>query len=117
MILKTEGTMLLKLFTDLHETTHTFHVVRNEFGIQYDVILGRDFFEDKQSMISHCDRQISTGDVVVRFDPKPDKINGENCKLTLKARSENIVKLPTKSMGHGLISKRELIPGVYLAET
>jgi hypothetical protein len=53
----------------------------------------------------------------VRFDPKPDKINGENCKLTLKARSENIVKLPTTSMGHGLINKRELIPGVYLAET
>jgi hypothetical protein len=56
-------------------------------------------------------------DVVVRFDPKPDKINGDNCKLTLKARSENIVKLPTKSMGHGLISKRKLTPGVYLAES
>lgn len=116
-ILKTEGTMLLKLFTDTHETTHNFHVVGNEFGIQYDGILGRDFFEDKQSIISYCDRQISMGDVVVRFDPKPDKINGDNCKLTLKARSENIVKLPTKSMGHGLISKRELIPGVYLAES
>ena len=53
----------------------------------------------------------------MRFDPKPDKINGDNCKLTLKARSENIVKLPSKSMGHGLISKRELIPGVYLSES
>jgi hypothetical protein len=57
------------------------------------------------------------GDVVVKFDPKPDTINSENCKLTLKARSENIVKLTTKSLGHGLISKRELIPGVYLVES
>ena len=53
----------------------------------------------------------------MRLDPKPNKINGDNCKLTLKARSKNIVKLPTKSMGHRLISKREIIPGVYLAES
>ena len=53
----------------------------------------------------------------MKFGPKPDKISSENCKLTLKARSENIVKLPTKSLGHGLISKRELIPGIYLAES
>ena len=107
--------MILKLFTDTHETTHEFHVVGNEFEIQYDGILGRDFFEDKQSIISYCDRQITMGNVVVKFDPKLDKTDADTCKLTLKARSENIVKLPTKSMGHGLISKRELIPGVYLA--
>jgi len=116
-IMKTEGTITLKLFTDTHETTQTFHVVGNEFGIQYDGILGRNFFEDKQSIINYCDQQVIMGDVVVKFDPKPDKVNSENCKLTLKARSENIVKLPTKSLGHGLISKRELMPGVYLAES
>ena len=43
-IMKTEGTIALKLYTDTHETTHTFHVVGNEFGIQYDGILGRNFF-------------------------------------------------------------------------
>jgi hypothetical protein len=26
-IMKTEGTLMLKLFTDTNETTHTFHVV------------------------------------------------------------------------------------------
>ena len=50
----------------------------------------------------------------MKGDPKPDKISSECCKLTLKARCENVVKLPTKSMGHGLISKKELIPGVYI---
>ena len=90
-IMKTEGTLTLKLFTDAHETTHTFHIVGSEFGIQYDGILGRDFFEDKQSIISYCDQQIIMGDVVVKFDPKLDKTSGENCKLTLKARFENIV--------------------------
>ena len=116
-IMKTEGTIILKSFTDTHETTHTFHVVGNEVGIQYDGILGRNFFEDKQSIINYCDQQIIMVDVVVKFDPRPDKISSENCKLTLKARSDNIVKLPTKSMGHGLISQKELIPGIYLAES
>jgi len=37
-IMKTDGTITLKLFTDAHETTHTFHVVGSEFGIQYDGI-------------------------------------------------------------------------------
>jgi hypothetical protein len=34
-IVKTEGTIILKLFTHTHETTHKFHVVGNEFRIQY----------------------------------------------------------------------------------
>jgi hypothetical protein len=45
-VMKTEGTIMLKLCTDTHDTTHTFLVVGNEFGINYDGILGRDFFED-----------------------------------------------------------------------
>jgi hypothetical protein len=93
---KTEGIMLLKLLTDTHETTHRFHVVGDEFVINYDGILGRDFFEDKQSIINYCDQQIIMGDVVVvNFDYKPDKAYSKDCKLTLRARSESIVKLPT----------------------
>ena len=57
------------------------------------------------------------GDVVGKFDLKSATANSGNCKLTLKARSENIVKLSTKSLGYGLISKKELMPGVYLAES
>ena len=114
-IMKTEGTIILKLFTKTHETINTFHVVGEEFGIQYGGILGRNFFEDKQSIINCWDQQMIMGDVVVKFDPKPNTANSESCKLTLKARYENVVKLPTKSMGHGLKSKNELRPGVYLA--
>jgi hypothetical protein len=33
----------------------------------------------------------------------------------LKARSENFVKLPTTCKGQGLISRREIIPGIYMA--
>ena len=73
-IMKTEGTIKLKLFTDTHETTDPFHVVGNEFGIQYGGILGLNSFEDKQSVINHCDQQIIVGDVVVKYDPRPEKL-------------------------------------------
>jgi hypothetical protein len=53
----------------------------------------------------------------VKFDPKPDKANSENCNLTPKAGSENIVKLPGKSLGHGLISKNKLVLCVYLVQS
>jgi hypothetical protein len=66
--------------------------------MQYDGILGRDFFEDKQSITNYCDQQVIMGDVVMKFDPIPNKANRENRKLILKARSENIVKLPTNSL-------------------
>ena len=80
VIMKTEGTIALKLFTDTHETTQTFHVVGNEFEIQYDDILGWNFFEDKQNIINYCDQQVIMGDVVLEFDPKP--------KLTVKIVSQ-----------------------------
>ena len=60
-IMKTEGTIALKLFTDTHKSAHTFHVVGIEFGIQYDGILGRNLFEDKQSIINYCDQQVIMG--------------------------------------------------------
>ena len=52
----------------------------------------------------------------MEFDDKPDKTTDLAQFLTLKYRAENIVRLPTKSRGFGIISKGELAPGVYLAE-
>jgi hypothetical protein len=56
------------------------------------------------------------GEVLINFD-ETDKVVNETHKLTLKARTKNIVQLPTKSKGHEIISKREVVPGVYLAES
>jgi hypothetical protein len=56
------------------------------------------------------------GEVVLDFDDKPDETTDFTPLLTLKARTECIVRLPTESKGFGAISKGELVPGVYLAE-
>ena len=54
---------------------------------------------------------------ILKFDPKSAKPNSKNCMLTLIARSEDVLKLSTKSLGHGIISKKKLMPVVYLAES
>jgi hypothetical protein len=111
-VLKTEGTVTLKLLTQTHETTHTFHVMGDGFDCRYDGILGRDFWEDKKANITYCDRQIVMEDMTVKFDPKIT-LEREPHKLVLKARTESIVGLPTKSRGPGLISNRDITWGVF----
>ena len=69
-VMKTKGTVNLKLFTDTHETTHEFHVFGDNFQLQYDGILGRDFWESKNAVISYCNREILMEDVVLKFNPK-----------------------------------------------
>jgi hypothetical protein len=114
-VMKTEGTVDLKRFTDTHETSHTFHVFGENLEMQYDAILGKDFLEEMESVIDYCARMIiMNNEVVVNFDSRPSEIRTEPCKLTLKARTENIV---TNSKGFGLISKNELLPGLYLASS
>jgi len=115
-LLRTEGTVLLKLFTLTHETTHLFHVMGEGFDCRYNGILGQDFWRDKGAIIDYCNREITMGEVVMDFDDKLDETTDLTRLLILKSRTESIVQLPTKSRGTGIISKGELAPGVYLAE-
>jgi hypothetical protein len=89
----------------------------SSFECQYDGILGRDFWENKEATINYCDRTIIMGEVLLDFDNKTDRAASKHCKLTLKARNKHIVKLPTKFKVHGVISKKELVPGIFLAES
>ena len=54
-------------------------------------------------------------DVIMSLNSKTDRTKAETCKLTIKPKTENIVRLPTKSTAIGLIPKAEIMPGVYLA--
>jgi hypothetical protein len=45
------------------------------------------------------------GEIVINFD-ETNSVIGRNYKITLKGRTENIVQLPTTSIGHGIIPKK-----------
>jgi len=56
--------------------------------MRYDAILGKDFLQERESVINYCSRQIvMNNEVTVSFDPKLGTIKKEPCRLTLKARS------------------------------
>ena len=46
---------------------------------------------------------------MINFDDKTNRVVNEHNKLTFKVRAESIVKLSTKSKGHGIISKKNLV--------
>jgi hypothetical protein len=116
--MKTEGAIDLQLFTDMHETVHTFHVLGENSNLHYDAISGKDFLEEEGSVINYCSPQlIMENEVTVNFDPKPSANKLEPCRLTVRARTENIVEIPTSSKGLGLLPKGELLPGVYIASS
>ena len=117
-VMRTEGTVDLKLLTETHETMHTFHVLGEDSEMHYDAILGKDFLEERGSVINYCSRQLIMNDqVVINFDPKLSTSKVEPCRRTIKARTETIVRVPTTSKGLGVLPKDELLPGVYVASS
>jgi len=86
-VLRTEGTTRLKLFTPTHETTHVFHVMGDNFGCQYDGILGQDFWKNNRATINYCDRTITMGEVIMSFDNEVNEVKNKSHKLTLKTRT------------------------------
>jgi len=115
--MRTEGTVELKLFTETHETTHTFHVVGRDSEMHYAQFWVSIFLEERESVINYCSRQLVRNEVIVNFDPKTRAIKTEPCRRTLMARTENVVSVPTTSKGLGLLPKNELLPGVYIASS
>jgi len=43
-VMRTAGTIDLKLFSDTHEIVHTYHVLGENSEMHYNAILGKDFF-------------------------------------------------------------------------
>jgi hypothetical protein len=115
-LLRTAGTVLFKLYTLTHETTHLFHVMGEDFGCRCDGILGRDFWKDRGATVDYCNSVITMSEVVLQIDDKPDETTDSTRLLTLNSRTEIIIRLPTKSSGFGIFTKEELAPGVDLAE-
>jgi hypothetical protein len=54
-------------------------------------------------------------EIVVNFDPKPCINKIKPCRLTLRARIENIVMVTTNYKGLGLLAKNEIFPGLFFA--
>jgi hypothetical protein len=59
--------------------------------------------------------EILIENIIIKFDPTDSDAKEKIVNDTLKARSENSMNLPTTCKGQGLTSRREIIPGLYMA--
>ena len=117
---RTLGELNIRLCVAGHEIEHPFQIVGDGVDIPCDGILGKDFFEKEKAKIDYNHRQVIMGKARVKFDEDTEaKGQADTVYTVLKPRSETIVRLPTESseLMTGLISKRELVPGVIVAET
>lgn len=118
--LQTLGSMDLQLETEDMYTVHKFQVVSDCIAIPFDAFLGRAFWNAKRAKLDFENTVIQMGNSEVTFDDRVDTHGAEmRMYIIIPPRSETLVEVPTSCYTNlsGVITKEELLPGVYMAET
>ena len=89
----------------------------DNFDSRYDGLLGQDFWKSKGDTIDYCNCVIIIGELIMNFDGETNETIGMTHTLTLRSRTEGIVRLPTKSKEIIIISKRIRSRGVFSRDT
>ncbi|XP_077282383.1 uncharacterized protein LOC143908567 [Temnothorax americanus] len=85
---------------------HTIYVVKDDFPIEYDGILGVDFIKKHRASYSYESSAIRIGNSTLKLYPYK--------KIVLKPRSETIVQVATDKNLLGIIQAEETMPGVFI---
>jgi len=82
------------------------HVVKDDFPIDYEGILGIDFLTKQRVKCDHGKGRVRIGDVSFKFHPFK--------KVTLTPCNETIVQTVTNRNRIGIVSSEETKPGVFI---
>ncbi|XP_071631814.1 uncharacterized protein [Temnothorax longispinosus] len=85
---------------------HTIYVVKDDFPIEYNGILGVDFIKKHQASYSYESNSIKIGNSTLKLYPYK--------KMILKPRSETIVQVAIDKNSLGIIQAEEKMPGVFI---
>jgi len=88
------------------EIRHTMHVVKDDFPIDYEGILGIDFLTKQRAKCDHGRRQVRIGDETFKLHPFK--------KMTLTPHSETIVQAVANRNRIGIVSSEETKPGIFI---
>jgi len=80
-------------------------VVKDNFPIDYEGILGIDFLQKQQAMCDLGKRRLCIGDEILKLQPYS--------KLILKPRSETVIQAITSSKRVGIVKTEETMPGIH----
>lgn len=76
--------------------------------VDYDGILGNDFIRQARASCNYATKQIIIGETRFKFYPYK--------QITLKPRSETIVKIVTDINTIGITRKEEKMPEIYIGK-
>ncbi|XP_070169655.1 uncharacterized protein [Polyergus mexicanus] len=85
---------------------HTMYVIKDDFPIEYDGILGVDFLRKHQATCNYKTKQLKVGQHILKLY--------SYLKMTLKPRSETIIQVATDKNTIGVIKAEETIPGIFI---
>ncbi|CAL1681033.1 unnamed protein product [Lasius platythorax] len=103
---RTIGKMYATIDLDGRKIKHAIYVVRNDFPMEHEGILGIDFLRKQQVSCDYKKRELKIGNAVLKLLPYD--------KITLKPRSETIVQAATDRNEIGVIQAEETAPGIYI---
>jgi hypothetical protein len=91
---------------DGRKIKHAIYVVKDDFPMEYEGILGIDFLRKQQVSCDYRKRELKIGNAILKLLPYD--------KITLKPRSETIVQAATDRNEIGVIRAEETAPGIYI---
>jgi len=86
------------------EIRHTMHVVKDDFPIDYEGILGIDFLTKQRAKCGKV--RVRIGEVSFKLHPFK--------RVTLTPRSETIVQAVTNRNKIGIVSSEKTKPGIFI---
>jgi len=102
----TIGKMHATIELDSRRLKHAFYVIGDDTPIEHEGILGIDFLRKHTVTCDYSKSRLQIGSAILRLHPFS--------KLTLKPRSETILKATTNKNKVGIVRAEEVTPGVYI---
>jgi len=102
----TLGKIKATIIVGNREIRHTMHVIKNDFPIDYEGILGNDFLTKQRAKRDHGKGLVRIGEANFKLHPFK--------KITLTLRSETIVQAVTNKNKIGIVNSQETRPGVFI---
>ena len=127
-VIETHGSIETKILEGPLQIPFRFQQVSKQVDLLGDGILGRDFLKQMQAKICYQSRTLTFTYAGVTIKSLSSNSSGnklENSReragrIRIPPRSESIVRLPAETgstPAEGLVERKELLPGVYLAES
>lgn len=115
MPISTLGSTDIELELDYLCLKHRIHVINSyKINMDYDGILGEDFFLSQKAEISYTAKTIKIADTIIPFNNKISDHKAEQT-ITLPARSEIISQIHVSGdLKEGIIKAQEISPNVFI---